>query len=69
MRGLEEIRVSFRLLIDGWMGWTEKEVLEPLYEVQQPLKVFKVEMPLSAGKSPADFHDEDKKMPFRLTRY
>lgn len=69
MQGLEEIRVSFRLLIDGWMGWTEDEVLEPLYGVRQPLKVFEVEMPSSSGKSGAKVDHIEKKTPFQLIKY
>lgn len=68
MRGLEEIRVRFQLLIDGWMGWTEKEVLEPLYKVRQPLKAFEVEMPSSSGNLPTNC-DDDMEMPFKLINY
>jgi hypothetical protein len=69
MKGLEEIKVSFRLLIDGWMGWTEEEVLKPLYTVRQPLKVFEVEMPLSSGSTGAKVNPMEKDMPFKLIKY
>lgn len=69
MRGLEEIKVSFRLLIDGWMGWTEKQVLEPLYKVAQPLKIFEVEMPLSSGRIESNSFDAERSIPFKLIRY
>jgi hypothetical protein len=68
MHGLEEIRVSFRLLVDGWMGWTENEVLEPLYKVRQPLKVFEVEMPSSSGNIASNC-DDKREIPFKLVKY
>jgi len=69
MQGLEEIRVRFQLLIDGWMGWTEKEVLEPLYNVRQPLRVFEVEMPSSSGETSSDCHGKEREVPFKLVKY
>ncbi|KAH8799709.1 hypothetical protein F5884DRAFT_810959 [Xylogone sp. PMI_703] len=71
MQGLEEIRVRFQLTIDGWMGWSEREVLEPLYGVKQPLKVFEVEMPaLSDAKGCSDGEEEEERdAPFRLIKY
>lgn len=69
MQGLEEIRVRFKLLINGWMGWTEKEALEPLYKVRQTLRVFEVKMPsLSKGwSSSGDKKETD--VPFTLVKY
>jgi len=68
MQGLEEIRVKFQLLVDGWMGWSEKEVLEPLFLVKRPLKVFEVEMPLSSKKTSSNYDDEERRVPFKLTK-
>jgi hypothetical protein len=69
MQGLEEIRVRFKLLINGWMGWTEKEVLEPLCKVRQTLRVFEVEMPSlsKGGSSSGDKKETD--VPFTLVKY
>ncbi len=69
MQGLEEIRVKFQLTIDGWMGWNEKEVLEPLFKVTRPLKVFEVEMPQSVGEIRFASGDEEREVPFKLIRY
>ena len=43
MEGLEEIRVRFRFLLEGWLGWSEEEVLEPLWNVTRPMRVFEVD--------------------------
>ncbi|RFU26991.1 hypothetical protein B7463_g9354, partial [Scytalidium lignicola] len=69
MQGLEEVRVNFQLLIDGWMGLTEKEILEPLYKVKQPLKVFEVEMPSSSKEIASGCEEEEREVPFMLTKY
>jgi hypothetical protein len=68
MQGLEEIRVSFRLLVDGWMGWNENEVLGPLYIVKQALKVFEVKMSSSSGDMASNDGDQEKKSPFKLVK-
>jgi hypothetical protein len=70
MQGLEEIRVRFQLLVDGWMGWTENEVLEPLCKVKRLLKVFEVEMPLSSGNISSNYDDDkERDVPFKLVKY
>jgi hypothetical protein len=82
MQGLEEVRVSFQLLINGWLGWTEEEILEPLWKVTMPLRIFEVEMPLSSrdvglcSNYDDDDFDEDedndnlkKEAPFTLIKY
>ena len=71
MEGLEEIKVRFQLLIDGWMGWSEKEILEPLFSVRQALKVFEVELPLSSAKIKTIIYcDEQRRdIPFKFVRY
>ena len=69
MQGLEEVRVRFQLLIDGWMGWTEKEILDPLYNVRQVLKVFEVDMPLSSVKTSSRCDGEERHAPFKLIQY
>jgi hypothetical protein len=69
MQGLEEIRVRFQLLIDGWMGWTEKETLEPLYKVRRPLKVFEVVMPSSSREISSNCDDKEREVPFKLVKY
>ena len=71
MQGLQEVKVRFQLLINGWMGWTEKEILEPLFNVRQALKVFEVELPLSSAKIKTIINcDEERRdVPFKLVRY
>jgi hypothetical protein len=69
MHGLEEIKVRFQLLVNGWMGWTEKEVLEPLCKVRQPLRVFQVEMPSLPGQLDSNGDDEELHIPFTLVKY
>jgi hypothetical protein len=43
MEGLEEVRVRFRTLVEGWMGSSEREVLQQLWKVRREMKVFEVE--------------------------
>jgi hypothetical protein len=43
MESLEQVRVTFRFPLDGWLGWSEKKVLDPLWEVTRPMRVFEVE--------------------------
>lgn len=69
MLGLEEVRIRFQLLIDGWMGWTEQEVLEPLYNVKQPLRVFEVEMPWSTKEAHTIYDNKGRKVPFDLIKH
>ena len=69
MQGLEEIKVRFQLLINGWMGWTEKEILEPLCNVRQPLRVFEVEMPSLPGELDSSGDDKETDIPFTLVKY
>lgn len=69
MQGLEEIRVRFQLLIDGWMGWTEKEILEPLCKVRRPLKVFEVEMPSSSRETSSNCDGQERDVPFKMVKY
>jgi len=69
MEGLEEIRVKFGLPVDGWLGWTEEEVLEPLCMVRRPLKVFEVQMLKSDGKTSSDGDGREREVPFKLIRY
>jgi len=42
MESLEQVRVTFRFPLDGWLGWSEKTVLDPLWEVTRPMRVFEV---------------------------
>ena len=66
MEGLEEIRVRFRSPVEGWMGWSENEVLEPLFMVIGPLRAFEVEAPSNAETA---FGDEaENEAPFTLVR-
>jgi hypothetical protein len=69
IQGLEEIRVSFRLDFDGWMGWTEEEVLEPLYLVRWPLKVFEVKMSAVSADKNSNHGDEERERPFRIVKF
>ena len=57
------------MLIDGWMGWTEKEILEPLYKVRRLLKVFEVEMPSSSRERSSNCDDKEREAPFKLVKY
>jgi hypothetical protein len=70
MQGLEKIRVHFRSPIDGWCGWSEKEVLGPLWRVRKrPLNGFDVEAPLGLfGDAETDLRldEEGREAPFRL---
>ncbi|RDW57608.1 hypothetical protein BP6252_13690 [Coleophoma cylindrospora] len=66
MSGLEIVRVRFQLLIHGWMGWTEQEILEPLYNVKQPLRIFEVDMPWSQEETSFNHDDKERKVPFKL---
>ena len=43
MVSLEQVRVTFRFPLRGWFGWSEKKVLDPLWEVTRPMRVFEVE--------------------------
>jgi hypothetical protein len=43
MESLEQIRVTFQFPLDGWLGWSVKKVLDPLWEVTRPMRVFEVE--------------------------
>lgn len=67
MEGLKEIRVRFRSPAEGWMGWSEKEVLEPLFLVSGPLKVFEVEA-LSTAEAAFDDNENENRVPFTLVR-
>jgi hypothetical protein len=63
MEGLEQIRVRFRFPVKGGLGWSEEEVLEPLWKVTRPMKVFEVDSRRAVG-----FKDEEtaKRAPFKL---
>ena len=63
MQGLEEIRVRFRFPVKGWLGWSEEEVLEPLWKFTRPMKVFEVNSRRASG-----FRDEEtaERAPFKL---
>lgn len=67
MEGSEEIRVRFRSLIKGWIEWSEKEVLEPVFTVTGPLKVFEVEA-LSTTEAAFDDDKTENEAPFTLVR-
>lgn len=69
MQGLEEIRVRFQLLIDGWMGLSEMEILEPLHKVRQPLKLFEVELPSLSTETSSKSDGKESDAPFRLIKY
>ncbi len=43
LESLEQVRVTFRFSLDGWLGWSVKKVLDPLWEVTRPMRVFEVE--------------------------
>jgi hypothetical protein len=51
MEGLEVIRVRFQFPLKGWLGWGEKKVLEPLWNVTRPMRVSKsiLEQRLASG--------------------
>ena len=67
MEGLEEIRVRFRNPVEGWMGWSEEEVLRPLWKIRWPLKVFEVEVSTDVMTAFGD-DDGENMAPFTLTR-
>jgi hypothetical protein len=46
MESLEQVRVIFQFPLDGWLGWSVKKVLDPLWEVTRPMRVFEVECQL-----------------------
>ena len=64
MEGLEAVTVRFRSPIKGWLGMTEKEVLEPLWMVGDGMEVFEVEAP-DALES---FGQDGDEAPFTLIR-
>lgn len=63
MRGLEEVRVRFRA---PWVGWTVKGMLDPLWRVTKPLRVFVVEAPWIAEEMGSETDEEGRERPFRL---
>lgn len=67
MEGLQEIRVHFRNPTDGWMDLVEAKVLEPLWKVKTPLKVFEVEASTYV-KTAFDMEEEGSDPPFTLAR-
>ena len=67
MAGLEEIRVRLRNPVEGWMGWSEEEVLRPLWNIRMPLKVFEVEVSTDA-KTAFDGGETENLAPFTLIR-
>jgi len=63
MQGLREVRVKFRA---PWMGWDEKDVLDPLWKVTRPMKLFDVDAPWLAAEMCCEKDVIGRKMPFRL---
>lgn len=62
MESLEEIRVKFRFPLNGWLGWSEKKVLDPLWMVTRPIRVFEVESRTAIG-----YKDEEAaRAPFKF---
>jgi hypothetical protein len=66
MEGLEEVRVKFRSPFRTWMGWEERDVLDPLRKVTRPLRVFDVEAPWIAAEMGFETDEMGRGMPFRL---
>jgi hypothetical protein len=62
MEGLEEIRVRFQFPLKGWLGWSEKKVLEPLWNVTRPMRVFEVDPRTAIGFR----YEETVAAPFKL---
>ena len=60
MQGLEEVRVRFRA---PWMGWTVKDMLDPLWRVKRPLRAFVVEAPWIAEETESEMEGEEGKSP------
>jgi hypothetical protein len=56
MQDLEEVKVRFQAL---WMGWTVKDMFDPLWKVTRPLKFF-------VAKAPCETDEGRREMPFRL---
>jgi hypothetical protein len=66
MQSLEEVRVRFRSRFRGWMGWKEEDILDPLWKVTRPLKVFNVEAPWTAADMGYKTDNLEGEMPFKL---
>jgi hypothetical protein len=62
MEGLEVIRVRFQFPLKVWFGWSEKKVLEPLWNVTRPMRVFEVDPRTAIGFR----HEETAAAPFKL---
>jgi hypothetical protein len=66
MEGLQGIRVRFRNPVEGWLGWSEDEVLRPLWNVRREMRVFEVEASTDVKIA---FDDEEENLaPFTLVR-
>lgn len=63
---LQELRVKFKFPIKNWMGWSEKEVLEPLRKFGRTLAVFEVEIPSMIGISWDEVVEITREVPYRL---
>jgi hypothetical protein len=66
MQGLEEVRVRFRSSLHGWMGWKEKDILDPLWKVTRPLKVFDVEARWTTAEMGFETDEKGRERPFKL---
>jgi hypothetical protein len=64
MEGLEEIRVKFEFPLKAWLGWSEEKVLEPLWNVTRPMRVFQIDL----RRAPGFRYEETAAAPFRLLR-
>jgi hypothetical protein len=62
MESLEEIRVKFRFPLNGWLGWSEKKVLDPLWMVTRPMRVFEVE----SREAISYKYEEEVRAPFKF---
>lgn len=66
MQGLQEIRVRFRSPFHDWKGWKGKDILDPMWKIARPLKVFEVDAPWIAAEMSFETDETRKKSHFKL---
>jgi hypothetical protein len=63
MQGLEKVRIRFRA---PCVGWTVEDVLDPLWSVTRPLRVFDVDAPWIAEEMGSEADEGWREIPFKL---